>query len=271
LATALIYFGIYDLNDYLFARVYFDLLGGDMRPIGFSSEPSYAAFILALSWMALVRLGFLSQERRKIILNWTICVLVALQLLGSIYGYLLSFIIIATMVKIFPDYRKYTFIASAVTAALLFLGVNFDNGGRFFNILTAIFSGSMDEWRSEDFSSFFRFGPFVIYLRESDFLNYHAWIGYGATSAAYFFGNIFQEHVVSDQMAIELGFIPSYLYDYGLICAIVFLVFLYLISYGDHRFAMVLMLILLLFNANFNTQIIWFAITCSYVSMRKQF
>lgn len=266
LAWLFILAGVVELKDFLFARTYVQENTGETRPIGFSSEPSYSAFIVALSWIAMLRTGSIDMRPNGRFMFWTVLTLLSLAMLGSIYGYMLAAIILATSFFKLPTRRKLPILIGFGTLILLVSMVAGGEESRALRIVHAIASGDLDEWLVEDTSSFFRFGPFLTYLMSADFGDPHTWLGHGAGSSGYYFVDLFREHVDRNRDTVDLGFIPAFLYDYGLVAGTAFVAFLYRTTRGGHRMAMMSMVVLLLFNANFSTQLMWFAVTCALIS-----
>lgn len=268
LATLLIQTGHLEFNDFLLTRIYIHENTGEARPLGFSSEPSYAAFIVALCWTALLRVGAFGAQHEQRWLPWTLMAIVSLIMLGSIYGYLLTVIIVGTSVLRFEK-RTQLWLFGGLFALLgiaYLFGASPEGDSRSLRILYAIASGDLDEWLIEDTSSFFRFGPFLTYILSANFGDPQTWFGHGAGSSGFYFVDLFREHIDINLDAVELGFVPAFLYDYGLVAAIAFLAFLFRATRGPHRVALILVTGLMLFNANFNTQLMWFAVTCAVLS-----
>ena len=269
-ATLVAAMGVKELETFLFTRLWTNTNTGETRPIGFTSEPSYAAFIVVLGWMVLVRMGHIRPGGRNGFGVWTGLTLVALQLFESIYGYLLSIVVLLTSLSLLPRAARMRWLAGGAMLALMtFLFV--PTGGedvRSLRILKAVATGDLETWLIEDTSSFFRFGPLFGYVISANFGEAATWFGHGATSASFFFVDMFREHIDANNDAVELGLLPSYIYDYGLIAGALLMGFLYRTTRGPLRPAMVAILTLLIFNANFSTQMMWFAVTCALLSRR---
>ena len=266
-ATLLIRLGVNDLDSFPLTRVWTNTNSGETRPLGFSSEPSYAAFIVAFCWIVLVRLGRIHPGRRDGFAACTIATLISLQLLGSIYGYLLSVVVLLTTLQLLPRRTRPVVVAVAAVAMLAgYFLLPSDDDSRSLRIFGAVMTGDLDTWLVEDTSSFFRFGPFFTYILSANFGDLQTWLGHGATSASYFFVDLFREHIEQSTETVELGFVPSFLYDYGLLTGAVFIGFAYRLTRGRHRVAIATMMLLLVFNANFSTQMLWFALTCALLS-----
>lgn len=260
--------GVGGLETFLLTRQWTNENTGEMRPLGFSSEPSYAAFIVVLSWMTLIRLGCVRPGARNGFGLWTVLTLASLQMFGSIYGYLLGIIVALTALGLLPRAKRLRWTAAGVLLGLFIFPYIILGGddARALRIFNAIVSGDLDTWLIEDTSSFFRFGPLFNYLAIAKISEPATWLGHGATSASYFFADLFRMHIDDSSDSIELGFLPAYIYDYGLVAGGLMLGFLYQTTRGSFRLAMVAILSLLVFNANFSTQMMWFAVTCGLVS-----
>lgn len=267
-ATLVIAMDISGMESFFLTRVWTNINTGEARPLGFSSEPSYAAFIVVLAWMALVRLDHIRPGARNGFALWTGLTLLSLQFLGSIYGYMLAVIVALTSLYLLPKRARRPWLAggAAVGAlATMYIGAGGDDV-RSLRILQAVATGDLETWLLEDTSSFFRFGPLFTYLVGANFGDLATWLGHGATSSSYFFVELFRIHIAADNDTVELGLLPAYIYDYGLITGALLLGFLYRTTQGPLRPAMVAIFTLLVFNANFSTQMMWFAVTCALIS-----
>jgi len=267
-ATLAIAIGLTGFESFLLTRSWTNMNTGESRPMGFSSEPSYAAFIVVLAWLTLVRLGQIRPMSRNGFVFWTGLTLLSLQLFGSIYGYLLAMVVVATSISLLPRRtRKLWLIAGSVLGVMVMTYFTFsDNDSRSLRILRAVFSGDLEIWLSEDTSSFFRFGPTFSYILSANLSDVGTWLGHGVASSGYFFTDLFRMQIDADKDTIELGFFPAFIYDYGLIAGALFLVFLYGVTRGPKRSALGATFLMLIFNANFSTQMMWFAITCGVLS-----
>lgn len=267
-ATLAAVMGVVERESFIFIRMWTNMNTGESRPIGFSSEPSYAAFVVVLAWMTLVRLGHIRPGARNGFGFWTTLTLFSLQLFGSIYGYLLGVVVAVSCLSLLPKRQRMRWLISGFVLSLIAVMRMTSAGGDFrsLRILYAVVSGDLETWLLEDTSSFFRFGPMLSYITSANFADVATWLGHGATSASYFFVEMFRLHIDANNDTIELGLMPSYIYDYGLLAGVLFLVFLYRTTRGAMRPAMVVILMLLIFNANFSTQMMWFAITCALLS-----
>lgn len=270
-ATLAIAIGISGFETFILTRSWTNLNTGETRPLGFSSEPSYAAFIVVLAWLTLVRLGQIRPRARNGFSLWTGLTLISLQLFGSIYGYLLAIVVVVTSISLLPRRaRRRWLIAAAVLGVIVVAYVaSGDNGSRSLRIFRAVFSGDLEIWLSEDTSSFFRFGPTFSYILSANFSDVGTWLGHGAASSGYFFTDLFRMHVDADKDAVELGFFPAFIYDYGMLAGALFLRFLHGATRGPQHLAIATTLFMLIFNANFGTQMMWFAITCAVLSRQS--
>lgn len=270
-ATLVIALNIKVSDSFFLTRFWTNFNTGESRPIAFSSEPSYAAFIVVLAWITIVRMNHIQPGRQNGFGLWTAITLVSLQLFGSIYGYLLSVVIVLTSLLLLPKRKRNRWLFGGLILILLFSLLRTSDGddSRTLRIANAVFTGDLETWLLEDTSSFFRVGPLFAYLTKANFSEVETWLGHGTTSSSIFFLNLFREHIDEAKNAVEMGIIPSYLYDYGLISCVLFLGFLYQVTQGPLRLSMIAILILLVFNANFSTQIMWFAVTCAVISHKS--
>ena len=121
-----------------------------------------------------------------------------------------------------------------------------------------------------DSSTYMRVAPFFEYIEKINLFDIHTYIGHGAGTSALYFGYLFDEHIdisIKGNLysTLNLGFIPSFLYDYGLIGAIFIL--LLVVRKACHKFISVesIIFLFLLINANLNTQLFWYVWAMLYL------
>lgn len=242
----------------LLKRVW-DPNSGKFRFQGLSSEPSYAAIIVVASYVGLIRLSAIRGQQR---IFWSAIVLIQLMMFSSAYGYLLFFL---SLFMEFWNQKKRSLgkyaIPSIGIIAVFFIISGAEGGGRLANIITSISSLDLGTWQRLDNSSFMRVGPMVLYIWNLSPLSLSGLLGHGAAASSDYFGD--QLGVLAGQFVttLQVGFIPAFFYDYGLLTAGAFLFFLKRL--GGFRLVSpeAAMVLLVLFNANFNTQLIWFVAT----------
>lgn len=240
-----------------------------VRAYGFSSEPSVAAFVLALTVFTYLRL----QEARGRWPEWWIVVAVFYQVWAftSLYGYLLTVIILGS-----EGYRRGlrwlpVVICIAVLAALLVKWSDVQAGStRVARVAGAIVLGKMREreLRESDSSLSMRVVPAQEYFQNLSLLDWRTWVGHGpATSTVHYSDEYayfaFKE---AESRLVRLGFLPAFLYDFGLIGAGIVVWFIRRHILRGTRKLELAIVFLMLFNANFNTQVFWYAmVLLSYI------
>lgn len=235
------------------------------RPYGFSSEPSYAAFIVTLSFYALYALG--EVRGRGAMFFYGTLMLLSVIVIHSMYGYLLATaIVIAVATRELPKRSTaFLLVALLLVGAVTNLDTLFSSGDRFIRIVVGLLSGeihSVLDLNEVDSSLFMRIAPFVEYVNGVHLTDIHTFIGHGAMASTGFATEAFYEHmhIDTDSDLLRLGFLPSFLYDFGLVGAAIVLTWVFKrIIDNDVPLASVFF-VSMLFNANFNTQLFWFVV-----------
>jgi hypothetical protein len=83
----------------------------------------------------------------------------------------------------------------------------------------------------------------------------HVLFGRGAGQSVIFFTKLYEGDTTL------LGFVPSFIYNYGLIGTALFLLF-FLALFPRHKFILTVLFVLFMVNADFNTQIFLFVLFC---------
>lgn len=245
-----------------------------LRPYGFSDEPSYAALILVFSFFVLLTINDFKYKKSELI--WYVFAIAAITLTGSTYGYLVLTILIVyfiyrnrlvfkflNAIEVEKMNSKWRLKVSMITLLIILFGATFVfvNNSRSLNrlatILISVVSADSEGEGSEDAiskiskvdgSASMRFVPTLLLI---DSYKHDKWryilLGRGAGQSVPFFTKIFSTTTV-------LGFIPSFIYNYGIIGFIIFII-LFLSLFPKKRFILLILFILFLFNADFNTQI----------------
>lgn len=251
----------------IFGQFSYDSNSGANRLQGLSSEPSYAAFIVAAAWLGLSRLRVIQGSARRASKAWIIAILLMFLGFGSVYAVLLAVLVLAHSVGDIRSKGLRLFII-IVVFLLILMYFYFHVNGRTFQVILAIFSFDTENWQNIDGSSYMRFGPTFHFLKSMELFNLHTWIGHGAATSTKFFAIFLKDILFSGnaEMALQLGFIPAFLYDYGLLPFLVFLLFSWYICRGPYSRQARGVVFLMLLNANINTQLFWFVLTCIYLS-----
>lgn len=225
-----------------------------------SSEPSYAAIIVFLSFAIL---NDLVKIKRSLIC-YGLLVLYMLLSFKSSMGFLILGIWVISQIT----FSKKHFI---ILCIIVFIGIVLffftSIGGKSVDRLREIifllfsFKGNfVENLNLIDSSAHSRIGPTKYYLQNIDFLYYKTYIGFGAGMSTPYFSKYIYPEAWNTHMIVKSGFLPAFLYDFGIIGFLLVLRFIWFIVKFRNTFFKILFIIVLL-NSNFNTQLLWFTIT----------
>jgi hypothetical protein len=129
---------------------------------------------------------------------------------------------------------------------------------RVVNIISKLKPNELPTITKIDASAAFRVMPTYYYVRDIDLTDVHFYFGHGAgQSSAFLVPYLFKVNVET----YEGGFLPQFLYDYGILFGVIFFLFIkrevLFKTFSFETFVILLMLT----NANFNTQLFWLLIT----------
>jgi len=238
---------------------------GKIRPQGFSSEPSYAALIIAFTLLALLKCTNFIYDRRETI--WYILAILSIILTNSSYGYLFLIIIIIYFLLKSKLISSAGLILVAGVVTLLFIAIVFFDDltknyafARLSNISNLIVASDYNiskivkNLSLVDGSASYRVLPTMGLIEQySSMPLSNLLLGYGAGSSTIFFTSFYNGNLTL------LGFIPAFVYNYGIIGTVIaFLCFLSL--FPKEKALLLILFILFLFNADFNTQIFLFVL-----------
>jgi len=234
------------------------------RYTSLSSEPSYSSIIVLTAYYVLYNL--VKENKEKIV--YGILMLYMIISFRSAFGVVLLGMFFLSGLNMS---RKQIFLACTLLFFLIFSFFIIDTGiasiERLKEIGSIILFGKNDflkDLNLIDSSAFFRIAPFVYYLGEVNFLDYNFYIGHGANASQDFFSSLmFPNH---PDMVFTPQLIPGFLYDYGVVGVI--LVYWGLIKTFVNRKSLleIAIIIVVIFNSNFNTQVFWFVITCLLIN-----
>jgi|GEM_PF-2168945 len=234
------------------------------RYYSLSTEPSYAAFIvisLLYAYLSVSPNGRVFNKHSLFVWGISLYQLVSFQ---SGYGVILFFMLLFFRVSLRNAIILVIIAVSVVTLALV---TKQPAAERVIMILSQVGPSNIEHIRSIDYSASFRILPMYYYLRDISLLDYHFYLGYGAgTSSAYLVPILFKTAEID---TYEGGFLPQFLYDYGILLGVCFALFLKrevlrrVISFE------LLVVLLMLTNANFNTQLFWFVLLV--LTLRKYY
>ena len=229
--------------------------GRGFRYYSLSTEPSYAAFIVVVLFYAYIESSQTKLSKKGNILIWFI-LLYMLLFFQSAYGVILMAVLIISKTTL----RNSIFIIFIGIIIFLIAAVMKQPAAeRVFNLIANVSLSNLENIGSVDYSASFRILPSYFYVSKFNFFDFHSYLGFGAGQSENFLIPLLFD-VPMD--TFQGGFMPQFIYDYGLIFGFIFLVFLRsevlpkFISFESF------VICLMLTNANFNTQLFWFTITC---------
>ena len=229
--------------------------GRGFRYYSLSTEPSYAAFIVVILFYAYIESSQAKFSKRSNILI-AFMLLYMLLFFQSAYGVILLVVLIISKTTIRNS------ILIAVAGGIIFLVAALMKqpaAERVFNLVTNVDFSNLESMASVDYSASFRVLPSYFYIINFDFFDYHSYLGFGAGQSEDFLIPLLF-NVPMD--TFQGGFLPQFIYDYGLLFGIIFFIFLKLEVLPKIVSFETFVICLMLTNANFNTQLFWFAITC---------
>lgn len=229
------------------------------RYFSLSSEPSYAAIIVLISFALLIKH---ITNKRELYLYTTIVLYMILSFKSSI-GFLGLFFLFFSFIKIS---KKYFPIIIFVILIILILFFFTEIGGKGVNRIRNIvflffteFNNFFEALNIKDSSAYARIGPFAEYIKDTDFLGYKFYIGHGSNASEAYFSKIVYPEVWNKDMVFRPPFIPGFLYDYGIFGVLLVGLFFWRLV-RNKSFFYKAMILLVIFNSNFNTQLFWFLI-----------
>lgn len=226
------------------------------RYYSFSTEPSIAAFIVVTTMYVYLELDNQSTRlKTKDLLVWVmgIYMIIAFQ---SGYGVILFFAMLFFKLSL---RNSIILILTGILLVLVAVWIKLPVADRIINILTSVNLNDIEGLRTIDSSASYRILPFYYYLNNINLTDFHFYFGYGAGAGSEFLIPFLFNVPVSE---FQGGFLPQFLYDYGLIFGLAFVIFIrreILMKWWSFDTFLILFL---LTNANFNTQVFWFVITC---------
>jgi hypothetical protein len=237
---------------------------GQIRPMGLSNEPSYAAITLVFALFVLMRCDQFTFNVKEA--YWYLLAVLAIFLSGSTYGYALSALLLAYFVivgRITGVVLRFLvrnppvafLVLAALAAVIVMVALNLDN--KSFQRLVSIYDifnqtgfniSALLDIAYVDSSAGMRIVPslqLIEYFSNTD--TSVIFFGKGAGQATLFYSELWGQ-------LTQVGFIPAFIYNYGLIG---FFVCLFCLRplFPTKGWLLVTIYFLFLFNADFNTQL----------------
>lgn len=239
------------------------------RPMGFSSEPSYAAFIVAIAFMCYNELKYATTGKNSLfaMLIFIVTVLLSTSAYGLLYISLsIIFIVGRQMISLPYRYRLVFFgTVSLITGAVIIFLSNSESQPiqRVFDVIGAFVSDKPISEKMEavgeiDASAWARLGPTWLLFQDNSF-SVEMLFGHGSGAASLFFKEQMTGILIDgDSGSLDLGIIPAFIYDFGLIGFILLIIMTVSLLRKNKLF--VVFFFLFFFNAGINTQIFWYAL-----------
>ncbi len=259
-----------------------------IRPYGFSDEPSYAAIILVFALFLFFKCDNFLYKKEEF--KWYVCASLSILLTRSSYGYLLLalllfyfmfqsrvlFIHLNNIIRHKVFTRKDILPIAVFLVALFFitakvLKLEESTSIKRLILIYESFATKGDDAAEKisnikyvDGSASMRLVP-TLYLID-DFnkseLKY-VLFGRGAGQSVPFFSHLY------DGNTTVLGFIPSFVYNYGLCGTALCFLFFYAL-FPRQKFVFMILFLLFILNADFNTQIFEFVLFTVMVSKKLE-
>lgn len=264
LGQALVYFDFFSPLKQLSFGAFHGGFHSILEPSGYrfyslSSEPSYAAFIVIVIFYSYTKFD----PRKRTLLaqdNFLMLILLLYMIVMFRSGY--GVVLLGLL-----GFSYVGFSRQAITSYIIFLIIGLilvnalPNFGPFFrinNLVKGFDINNLHAIQAIDFNVYVRLAPVLSYIETHPLDELTLYFGHGAGSSRSF---VTPEIFAAYRGDFVGGFFPAFFYDYGLLGVSLVVYFLRSIisSFFSIEFVIVL---LMLFNANFNTQLFWFTVFC---------
>ncbi len=230
-----------------------------------ATEPSYTGIIVAITLYSYLQLRknenagvYLISNFIKDIKYWVYAVL-TIYATQSGYSFVFFVILLFTLIPK-KHLIKSGMFSILISCLIIVLGIHFEIKPilRVTNLFVSLFSLNVNEMALADHSGSIRVAPIIIFISQFNLHELNSWIGNGIG-----FNNQLMASIIP---GIDInswsggGFLPMFIYDYGLIAFIIFFLFI-----KENAIIKVfsfesLFLFLIFLNASFNTQLFWYSI-----------
>jgi len=241
------------------------------RPCGFSSEPSYAAFVVSICFLCWNRLHEYCFNKTFLVVAGMYVLSVAL--LGSAYGIILALVVILDSLRHYFGLASYS-LKLGIVLLVTILGISLVNIVQKSDNETIMRLKEVSEIISDkeqstekmmlklqktDPSAFARIGvPYYLFKDEKDIGK--LMLGKGAGAAGEYIPRVMAGFVIDeDDDEFDTGIVPAFIFDYGYIGFALLLIFVGA-CFRNLPFTFWIFFILMLPNANINTQLFWFMV-----------
>jgi hypothetical protein len=222
-----------------------------------ATEPSYAARFLTIVLISYVKMREFDLKKtyslKELKSDYIIWLLYLYQIvtMNSAFGYLL---IMLFLLK-FVNWRTIIVVSLSIIA-FVFLAVKFEINAflRVYNVLQAVITFSDVIILKADHSAAMRIVPTMMYFKSVSLSSLNCWFGYGADYAKNFVPTVVPGIMEGRFLG---GFLPVYLFDYGLINAFLTIIMIRRVVIVKVISVDTLILILCIGAAPFNSQLFW--------------
>lgn len=256
------------------------VFAGRIRPYGFSDEPSYASLILVFTLFVLFKCDQFKYRSSE--LKWYVLAVLTIFLTGSSYGLLMLIMLLTYFIlksnviilqagkvlksKVLSWWQIMSILLVVLVPTVIVLkNVDLNNNKsvrrlvdlyQSINISDDEVGKTIKHIAYVDGSASMRLVPTVLLVEDfgRSELKY-VLFGRGAGQSVPFFSRFYEGDVTI------LGFLPSFVYNYGLLGTLIFFLF-FMSIFPKKRWLLWVLFILFTFNADFNTQIFLFILFC---------
>jgi hypothetical protein len=218
-----------------------------------STEPSSAAFVVLVLFYSYIKNNPQRESFDRRNIPFWIMLLYMIYFFKSAYGVILFFLLLIVFFRNKENFIPFMILGTIVVVIVTSLQTSAID--RVSAIIANLDISNIFSLQKIDYSASFRIVPIFHYINDIDLLDPHFYFGHGpGTSSSFLIPLLFGSPVAS----YEGGFLPQFVYDYG----ILIFVFLFLfikenVVSGFLSFEMAV-IVLMMTNANFNTQLFWF-------------
>jgi len=253
----------------LFGTV-FSIETGSMRYYSLSTEPSYASIIVVLFYYLFQKNAKRLKDNRFKSLMFFVTAYMVVSF-NSGFGYLLfSILLWSNLRSQHPAYAALSFMVLLILSLTLFVvDIDIYAVERIKNIVTQFDFSDWTSIASIDRSASFRILPFYFYATSIDIFSHQFYLGAGAAVSDRFLNASLFPHITDGNISFQVGLLPGYLIDYGIFGFILILISYLYETKSLFTFGGVVMLMVVL-NANLNTQLFWITFTFLTLNNRLQ-
>jgi len=248
--------------------IYFNQIwssGNENRINSLATEPSYTGIIVVITFYSYLLLNRNENQSKYSIsdfrsdLKYCMFVIVIIYLTQSGYAFVFFCLLLFSLVLKNQIIRKGIIIA--ILSSLFFiLSFHFEVKPviRIINLANSFISLNVNQIAAAEHSGSIRVAPVIIFLKNFNFFELESWIGHGIG-----YNNMLMASIIP---GIDIstwrggGFLPAFIYDYGLIPIVAFVIFLIRNTIRRINSLDTIFLFLIFLNASFNTQLFWYSI-----------